>query len=59
VHVSGGRGLPIAERRARVEAAAGRRAREGATRVRAFDESALDDYWVVMLDPEGNEFCVI
>lgn len=59
VHASGGRGFPIAERKARVEAAAGRLARAGATRVRAFDEPALDDYWVVMLDPEGNEFCVI
>jgi hypothetical protein len=28
----------------------------GATRLRAVEE--LGVYWVVMQDPEGNEFCV-
>jgi hypothetical protein len=28
----------------------------GATQVRVFDER--DEYWIVMQDPEGNEFCV-
>jgi len=29
----------------------------GATRVRRVDEFGF--FWVVMLDPEGNEFCVV
>ena len=29
----------------------------GATRVRRVDE--LGFFWVVMLDPEGNEFCIV
>jgi hypothetical protein len=28
----------------------------GATRREAFDQD--DEYWVVMTDPEGNEFCL-
>jgi hypothetical protein len=28
----------------------------GATRARAYDEP--DQYWVVMQDPQGNEFCL-
>jgi hypothetical protein len=40
----------VEERAARLEAA-------GATRTRVLDEYQ-DHYGVVMLDPEGNEFCV-
>ena len=39
-----------------VEAEAARLAAAGATRVRRIDEFGF--FWVVMLDPEGNEFCV-
>ena len=30
----------------------------GATRVREFDD-AQQGYWIVMQDPEGNEFCLV
>ncbi|ONH34534.1 VOC family protein [Protofrankia sp. BMG5.30] len=42
-------------RRARTEQAVARLEKLGATRVRAVEE--LGVYWVVMRDPEGNEFC--
>jgi Glyoxalase-like domain len=54
--VSGGRGTPIEERRRQVEAAVDRYVAAGATRQRAYDEAG--QYWVVMQDPEGNEFCL-
>jgi hypothetical protein len=31
----------------------------GATRLRVPDEAGVDHYFVVMQDPEGNEFCVV
>jgi len=40
----------------RVDAAVERLVSLGATRVRACDENG--QYWTVMRDPEGNEFCV-
>jgi hypothetical protein len=54
--VSGGRGTPIEERRRQVEAAVDRFVAAGATRLQAYDEAG--QYWVVMQDPEGNEFCL-
>lgn len=56
VNVGGGRGTLPEERRGRVDAAAARLVGVGATRVRAFDQHG--EYWVVMSDPEGNEFCL-
>ena len=56
LNVSGGRPVPIEERRRRVEAEAERLTGIGATRLRAVEE--LGVYWVVMQDPEANEFCV-
>jgi hypothetical protein len=47
---------PAEERHARVEAEVDRLTRLGATPVRAYDE--LGEHWVVLQDPEGNEFCV-
>jgi hypothetical protein len=44
------------QRRPLIDAAAERLVGAGATRVRAYDEP--DQYWVVMQDPEGNEFCL-
>jgi hypothetical protein len=44
-------------RRPLVEAEVQRLAALGASRVRTVDR-ADDDYFVVMQDPEGNEFCV-
>jgi Glyoxalase-like domain len=54
----GGRGLPLHERRARVDAAVEDLLRAGATRVKVVDAVQQDHYFVLMQDPEGNEFCV-
>jgi hypothetical protein len=58
VKVGGGRGVPIEERRRRVDAEAARLAALGATIVRSLQQDGLDHYGVAMLDPEGNEFDV-
>jgi hypothetical protein len=54
--VSGGPGTPMEERRANVAAAVERAVAAGATRVKAYDEAG--QHWVVLQDPEGNEFCL-
>lgn len=46
---------PLDVRRARTEEEAARLEKLGATRVGA--NEGLGVYWVVMRDPEGNEFC--
>ena len=56
--VSGGRKVPLATRRQRVDAEADRLAGAGATRLRVLSEEGVDHYAVVMQDPEGNEFCL-
>ncbi len=56
VQAGGGRALPLAVRRERVEAEAARLVALGATRVRALEAEGLDHYAVAMTDPEGNEF---
>jgi hypothetical protein len=56
VNVGGGLGTPLAERQARVAAAAERLAQLGGTRGQAVEQHG--EYWVVMQDPEGNEFCL-
>jgi Glyoxalase-like domain len=56
LHVGGGTEVPREQRRQRIDAEVGRVMAAGATRVRAYDEA--DQYWVVMRDPEGNEFCL-
>jgi hypothetical protein len=48
----------LPERRARIEAEAGRLEALGASRLRVLCQDGLDHYGVVMADPEGNEFCV-
>jgi hypothetical protein len=58
VHASGGRTLPLATRRQRVDAEAQRLVDLGATMVEASSEEGLDHYAVGMKDPEGNEFDV-
>jgi Glyoxalase-like domain len=52
----GGRGTPPEESRARVAAAVERAVAAGATKVREVDEPG--QHWVVLQDPEGNEFCL-
>lgn len=45
-----------AARRAHVDATAARLLTLGASRVRAVEQQG--EYWIVMQDPEGNEFCL-
>jgi len=54
--VGGGRGTPMEELRRNVAAAAERAVAAGATKVREVDEGG--EHWVVLQDPEGNEFCM-
>ena len=56
VNVGGGRDTPDDERRGRVNAAVERLLGAGATRLRACAEHG--ESWVIMQDPEGNEFCL-
>ena len=56
LNVGGGPAVPLADRRQRVDGAVERIVGLGATRVGPMQER--DEYWVVLRDPEGNEFCV-
>jgi hypothetical protein len=56
LNISGGMRTPPEERRERIEAEVERLLGVGATRVRVGEEYGM--LWVVMQDPEGNEFCV-
>lgn len=56
LNVGGGWMLPVEERKQRVGAEAERLAGIGATIQGPHQEG--DEYWVVMKDPEGNEFCL-
>jgi hypothetical protein len=54
--VSGGPGVALEERRGKVDAEVERLLGLGARRLRVAEERG--EYWTVMQDPEGNEFCV-
>ncbi len=56
VNVGGAHGTPAEERRRAVEAHIARLTEAGASEVTRFDEHG--ESWVVMADPEGNEFCL-
>jgi hypothetical protein len=56
LNVGGGIDTPPEQRRENVAAAVARLTALGATQVREHTERG--EYWVVMQDPEGNEFCV-
>ena len=56
LRVGGGPAVPLEERRARVDAEARRLVAIGATNPEPVEEHG--EYWVVLRDPEGNEFCV-
>ncbi|WP_239091298.1 VOC family protein [Asanoa iriomotensis] len=56
--VSGGRSVPLATRRAQVEAEAARLCTAGATIFRTMDDAPNNYFAIVMQDPEGNEFCI-
>lgn len=58
--VGGGRTVPLAVRRARVDGEVTRLTALGASVLRTMDEpDGMDYYAVVLQDPEGNEFCVV
>jgi hypothetical protein len=56
VRVSGPGEVPMAARRPLVDAEAARLAALGATHLRTDDDGV--DYFAVLQDPEGNEFCI-
>ena len=56
LNVGGGHATPLEERRGRIGAEVERLLEAGATRLRANEERG--EFWVVMQDPEGNEFCL-
>ena len=56
LNVGGGLDADPAEKRARIAAEAERLVAAGAARQAEFDEGR--EYWLVMQDPEGNEFCI-
>jgi Glyoxalase-like domain len=56
VNVGGGHDTPLDDRRRRVDAQVGRLTGAGATRLRSYE--IRGEYWVVMTDIEGNEFCL-
>jgi len=56
LNVGGGPGTPLEERRRRVAARAADLEAAGATVVGPME--VRDEYWMVMQDPEGNEFCL-
>ena len=63
LNVSGGMAVPLATRKAEVGREVDRLVKLGATRQEAWEppprsEGEPREYWVVMQDPEGNEFCV-
>lgn len=58
IHAGGGRDLPLATRRERVDAEVRRLTELGATVVQVLQQDGLDHYGVAMTDPEGNEFDV-
>jgi catechol 2,3-dioxygenase-like lactoylglutathione lyase family enzyme len=56
LNAGGGPGTPFETRRERVGAEVTRLEKLGAGTVRSVDQRG--EHWVVMRDPEGNEFCV-
>jgi hypothetical protein len=56
VNLGGGHGTPIDERRHRVESGADRLVAAGATIIGPVEQRG--EFWMVLRDPEGNEFCV-
>lgn len=58
VYVGGGRDTPITERRRRVDARVAELVEFGATVDRVGGHTEHEHYFVVLSDPEGNEFCV-
>ncbi|MFI8291371.1 VOC family protein [Streptomyces sp. NPDC085614] len=58
--VGGGREVPLAVRRERVDGEVARLTALGASILYTMDEpDGMDYYAVVLQDPEGNEFCIV
>ena len=57
LNASGGHGVPLEERKLKVDAEVERLKSLGASDARGAIEQR-GEYWVRMNDPEGNEFCV-
>jgi glyoxalase superfamily protein len=57
IRAGGDRATPPDERWEKAKARAAELEKLGATRVREMDEG-VQGHWIVMQDPEGNEFCV-
>ncbi len=58
VNAGGGRATPDDERRGKVDTEVERLVGEGATVFKPGEVGRFGEYWVIMQDPEGNEFCV-
>ena len=56
INVGGGHGTPLDERRSKVDTEVERLTSLGASVAGPVEQR--DEYWVVLRDPEGNEFCV-
>ncbi|GAB2530182.1 VOC family protein [Paramicrobacterium agarici] len=56
VNASGGRRVPMPERKRRIDDEAARLTALGATVTRVLETEGLDHYAIAMGDPEGNEF---
>ncbi|WP_245836199.1 VOC family protein [Paramicrobacterium agarici] len=56
VNASGGRKVPMPERKRRIDDEAERLTALGATVIRVLETEGLDHYAIAMRDPEGNEF---
>jgi len=54
--LAGGQRVPIEERKAPLQAEVERLTALGASLVEPVEQAG--EYWIVMLDPEGNEFCI-
>lgn len=58
LNAGGGHSTPIEQRRENVDAEVTRLQGAGARVARPGESSPMGEYWVIMTDPEGNEFCV-
>src|SRR5438105_3324787 len=56
LNVGGGRDTPLDERKRNARAEAERLMGHGASRVHEMEQRG--EFWIVMQDPEGNEFCL-
>jgi hypothetical protein len=56
INASAGPSVPVEQRRAQISKEIQRLIGIGASRQRV--EDGAEGYWAVLLDPEGNEFCV-